>query len=163
MFERVATIGRTAATSWHALKNRVILNERVIITDQGDIHPFRDGSGPVFKSKQVLVEGCDKNFICYWVGRHTFPKALKIVLDNHPCDQVVFNRYSHEINRGTELLLPSYYRRYYEYWASQDATNIQILESADFKAEIAKFKGLTMIEEPLIFEDTPESASTVSD
>jgi hypothetical protein len=93
----------------------------VILRNMGNIHPFRDG--PIFeRAHTVYVEGCDKNFVYYWCDERTFPSAIDVHLNSHPCDPDVLWRW----HIGATIIWLG--RRYAEYkgrWANnRDAVKI---------------------------------------
>jgi hypothetical protein len=61
----------------------------------GDIHPY---DGPKFPDVEILVmNGCDKNFVYYWLNKRIFPNVKEIWLNSHPCDSSVLGRFKNAI------------------------------------------------------------------
>ena len=75
------------------LSNKVITCPKVIFTQCMDIHPF--SKGPIFDhARYVYLDGCNKNFVYYWLNRKTFPNVQKIYLNSHPCQSNVLHRFA---------------------------------------------------------------------
>jgi hypothetical protein len=74
--------------AWMNLRGQRPTHAVVRVKGLGDIHPFRDG--PVFENAHTIhIDRCDKNFVYYWVNHITFPKAINVYLNSHPCDSAV--------------------------------------------------------------------------
>lgn len=75
---------------WQKLAGKSIYNKIVVLQQMGDIHPFNPT--PIVNCETLIVDGCDKNFVYYWVGnefrgpKKTFPKVKEIFLNSHPCE-----------------------------------------------------------------------------
>lgn len=104
----------TGYKEWVNLKD-MDLNKytTVDIKDCGDIHPFR--GGPVFENVEtVFMRKCDKNFVFYWLNKHTFPKVKTIYLVSHPCEPEIFRRFPEGI-----MYIADRYSHYVHRWADE--------------------------------------------
>jgi hypothetical protein len=82
-------------------------------------------TGPNFMAENLYVYYCDKNFVYYWIGKHTFPNVKDL---SHPCKpQVLYRDFEHF------YLGDAYYRCYKDRWAA-NCDNI-VEEINRYKAE----------------------------
>lgn len=100
--------------AFRALKGKRILNERILIRDCGDIHPFHDG--PIFDAQHVRVEDTDKNWVYYWLNTRRFPNAKRVELLAHPCEPCVMWHWG---KSGVDLVLDENWRNYKRRWAAE--------------------------------------------
>ena len=57
----------------------------------GDIRPLT--RGPTFASDgNVIVYGCDKNFVYDWINQMRFPSMKTLYLASNPCEISLFDR-----------------------------------------------------------------------
>lgn len=117
-------------TEWNDLKGKFIRNKTVILSRYGDIHPY--ANGPRFLCDTLFLDGCDKNFLAYWLNRRTFPVASKIYIGSHPCDHYVLKRMS------SQIYLHEFHSQYKDRWW-RDLDNIEIISDADYKKAMESY------------------------
>ncbi len=101
--------------AWMNLRGQRPTHSVVRVKGLGDIHPFRDG--PVFENAHTIhIDRCDKNFVYYWVNHVTFPKAINVYLNSHPCDSPVLWRWK---DGETTIWLANRYANYKKRWADE--------------------------------------------
>jgi hypothetical protein len=126
----VLSVPKTVAlTDWRSLNEKVILNNNVVLTGYGDVHP--DRFGPVFMCKKLWMFHCNKNFVYYWLDRSTFPNLQTVYLNSHPCEESVLHRgfpkmYLHE-------RFESYKRR----WAA-DRSDVELISETEYQKTLQK-------------------------
>lgn len=78
-------------TNWKSLADQKFENmENLIVKCGYDIHPF--DPSPTFKTKNLFLHRCDKNFLYYWLNNETFQGVENIFLYySHPCERIVIN------------------------------------------------------------------------
>lgn len=108
---------------WHDLQGKTIYNKNVVLSRYGDIHGFPEG--PVFKCENLVLDQCDKNFLCYWLHKQTFPNVKQIFIGSHPCDHYVLPRNFQEIH------LHERFKRYKDRWWSH-LDNIKTIFDSDY-------------------------------
>ena len=115
--------------NWKDLKGKVINNKNIILSRYGDIHPF--SNGPVFNCENLIMEGCDKNFVYYWMNQQTFPNAKNVYLNSHPCDYDVLGR------QFKNIYLHESYSRYKERWGGK---NVKVISDKDYESLINTYE-----------------------
>jgi hypothetical protein len=95
---------------WNSLHNKIVQNDNVILTNFGDIHPFRAPLvNPIFKCKNLFLNKCDKNFVYYWLDKKYFPNLVNVYLGSHPCEYNVLYR---DLGCNCNVYLHENYRNY---------------------------------------------------
>lgn len=115
---------------WNDLKGKIIRNETVILSRYGDIHAH--ANGPRFLCHTLFLDGCDKNFLAYWLNRRTFPLTYNIYIASHPCDHYVLKRIP------CKIYLHEFHSHYKDRWWS-DLDNIEIITDADYKKAMESY------------------------
>jgi len=123
---------------WQALNGQSIGNSVVYVTDCGDLHPY--SNGPVFTgAKIVIIRGCDKNFVYYWVNSSRFPQAEEVYILCHPCEPAVLHRF----RKGT-IYLVDWYQNYKNRWA-EERESLVIVKSEETLDKFEKYVNETAI------------------
>jgi len=120
---------------WRNLKGEVIDKEFVILSLMGDIHPFPNT--PILNCETVWIRYCDKNFVYYWLTRETFPKIKNIILDSHPCEPNVFNRWYNN-QSPPNIFVANRYKNKVNRWADH-MSNVRVLMDEDMLLLKEKF------------------------
>lgn len=90
----------------------------------GDIHPY--ANGPIFsRAHAVQLDGCDKNFVYYWLNTYTFPVAKEIILNSHPCEMDVLCRFRDQ----AVMYLDPRFSRYKERLGNYVGDSVVIIDS----------------------------------
>lgn len=113
--------------AWLQLYGKNIINNAVMITEMGDIHPHHNG--PIFsRAETVFLYRNDKNFIHYWMDKRCFPMAKIIYLGSHPCEPSCFKRF----DSNTTIYLNDFYRTYKRRWAEHNESVILTKDNEKF-------------------------------
>lgn len=115
--------GYTKNTAWRDLQWKKIHNKNVILSNYGDIHPFE--GGPIFTCENLMLDGCNKNFLAYWLDKQTFPFARQVYIYSHPCDYYVLNR------NFEKIYLHETFQKYKDRWWSK-CDNIEIIQDSEY-------------------------------
>ena len=101
----------------------------------GDIHPSHDyNTYP--ETKTIFANNCDKNFVYYWMYKsHIFPKVENLYLNSHPCESVMFSRWS-DIN----VYLIEHYRYMFGFDWAKESSRIKIIKQKDYQALLASYE-----------------------
>lgn len=102
-----------------------VLNKNIIIKNI-DFNDHQINNHPQFpNAENIIVDGCDKNYVYYYVDEFIFSKTNNLYLMSHPCDPKFFNRFTQDNQR---VYLSDHYRNYKNRWAS-DNDNIILLNN----------------------------------
>ena len=120
-------------TQLSTLKNKIITNKYILLTNYNDIHPFKQH--PVFIDASTLVIlDCDKNFVYYWMNKYAFPNVKIVYLCAHPCEPEVLRR------DFDKIYLASRFKDYKKRWTHENQTNIDLVELEEVKDVFGRFK-----------------------
>jgi hypothetical protein len=109
------TLVLSSSQEWVNLRGQRLPHAVVRVKGMGDIHPFR--GGPVFEhAHTIYIDKCDKNFVYYWAKHVTFPKAINVYLNSHPCQSCVLWRWK---EGETTIWLANRFAHYKTRWADQ--------------------------------------------
>jgi hypothetical protein len=118
---------------WGLLKGRVIRNRNVILEKYGDIPPF--ANGPIFKCETLIMDGCDENFVAYWLNKKTFPN-VKCIYMGSPWD-------GHALLTCQEVYFHEYYKNYKE--RLRHGSNIKLISDSEYKQFLANYQNDNLI------------------
>ena len=106
-----------------SLLDKTIENEIVVIKGISDfVEPQSDTlitirrKFAVFKCKYLILSGCGKNFLYFYVREQIFPNLkILLLLNTHPCDNYTLHRLHHH-PLWTTYLSEFYFDCYKERW-----------------------------------------------
>ncbi len=116
--------------NWEELKGKKINNKNVILSKYGDIHPF--ANGPVFTCENLFLNHCDKNFLCYWFNKNTFPNVNTVYICSHPCEPYVLT------DKFNKIYLHTHYKKYKERWYPH-LDNVKIISDYRYQLMIGLY------------------------
>ena len=122
---------------WEELKNKTIKNESVMLSRFGDIHPF--SHGPIFHCETLILNICDKNFLCYWFNKRTFPNLKTTYIASHPCDFYVLDR----SDMGLIFLTEDYKHYKHRWWPNND--NVQLITSTTYEELLSQLENTSIL------------------
>jgi DNA-directed RNA polymerase len=119
----------TSSQGWRDLAGKTVKSNVTVIKGMGDIHTF--SPKPIIQSPMVIMEGCNKNFVYYWLLRHkeVFPILKTLYLSSHPCEPVVLQCLG---KTNISVYLDESHWRYKNRWAPE-ANNILKISSHAMK------------------------------
>lgn len=82
------------------LKSQKVSCKNLFLTGLSDPSIFYPPlSKRIFHTENLVLDGCDKNFIYYWLTPRIFPHVKDVFLFSHPCENSVIHRFKGTLPR----------------------------------------------------------------
>ncbi len=136
------------AVDWSDLNNCTVKNKNVILAKYGDIHPYKNG--PIFECETLFLHSCDKNFLAYWLSKHTFPNLKKLYVGSHPSESYTLDKYANKkgkeyiVSKFDEIYLHERFATYKQRWWP-NIDNIKIISASDYDKELESYESEELI------------------
>lgn len=121
------------SSSLRNLARKQVHNDIALIKNVGfENHKFINH--PEFLSKHIFVEGCDKNYVYYYVNHTNFPNLEELYLMSHPCEPNTLWRFYNK-----KVYLSDFYKNYKKRWAPENE-NLIILSHDEMLNMLNSYK-----------------------